>query len=437
MGILTSLGHSHTILGMNARNLDYVTSFNPPSAIRLANDKLKTKRLLEERGLPTPRTMFLTSSWRDITNIPWGELPSSFVIKPARSRQGRGIIIIFGKSKRRQGMWIGSNGKRISRSDIEDHLFAIIRGAYSPSEDVGFIEERATVHSLLKPYASRGIPDIRVIVFNHIPVMAELRLPTRRSEGRSNLHMGGIGVGIDLAQGVTTYAIHMGKALRTLPESRVLLSGISLPAWDKVLLLAIEAEEAAGLGFAGIDIGIDSQSQPYIFEINATPGLAIQNANLSGLKEHLDRVRGLRVKSARQGIAIAQALFGGDMARQLETVSGKRVIGVFEPIQIETPKGLWDMTAKVDTGAYSSSIDQGLLKKLGLNKTAVYKKTVRSALGVEHRSFIELTFHLKGEKITTEVSVAKRSESRYDMLIGRKDLKTFLIDPALRKSKVV
>ncbi len=437
MNIFTSLGHSHTILGMNARNLDYVTSFNPPSSIRLANDKLKTKTRLEEKGLPTPRTIFLVSSWHDITKIPWNELPSSFVIKPARSRQGRGIIIIFGKSRRKADMWIGSNGKLISRNDIEQHLFTIIRGVYSPSEDTAFLEERATVHPLLKPYASRGIPDIRVIVFNHIPVMAELRLPTRRSEGRSNLHMGGIGVGIDLARGITTHAIHVGKMLRSLPESRVLLSGIPIPAWDKILLLAVEAQETAGLGFAGIDIGIDSHAQPYIFEINAMPGLAIQNANLSGLKEHLERVRGLRVKNARQGVAIAQALFGGDMAKQLETVSGKRVIGVFEPIQIETPRGPWDMTAKMDTGAYSSSIDQNLLKKLGLKKTAIYKKPVRSALGREDRSFIELTFHLKGEKITTEASVAKRGEVRYDMLIGRRDLKKFLIDPSLRKPKVV
>lgn len=422
---------------MNARNLDYVGRYNPRECIRLAADKLKTKTRLEATGLPTPRTILLLSSWSDITSIPWNELPPSFVIKPARSRQGRGIIIIFGKSKRKAEMWIGSNGKLISRNDIEDHLFSIIRGAYSPNEDIAFLEERVTVHPLLKPYASRGIPDIRVIVFNHIPVMAELRLPTRRSQGRSNLHMGGIGVGIDLAKGITTHAIHVGKMVRSLPGTRILLSGITIPAWDKILLLAVQGEEAAGLGIAGIDIGIDSHAQPYILEINAMPGLAIQNANLSGLKEHLERVRGLAVKSARQGVAIAQALFGEDMAKQLEIVSGKRVIGVFEPIQIETPRGLWDMTAKIDTGAYSSSIDQEFLKKLGIKKTAIYKKPVRSAMGKEHRSFIELTFRLKGEKITTEASVAKRSESRYDMLIGRRDLKSFLVDPGLRKTKVV
>ncbi len=35
------------------------------------------------------------------------------------------------------------------------------------------------------------------------PVMAMLRLPTRQSGGKANLHQGAIGVGVDLATGVT------------------------------------------------------------------------------------------------------------------------------------------------------------------------------------------------------------------------------------------
>jgi len=43
--------------------------------------------------------------------------------------------------------------------------------------------------------------------------MGELRLPTKDSSGKANLHLGGIGVGIDMGTGVTTTAIHKGRQL--------------------------------------------------------------------------------------------------------------------------------------------------------------------------------------------------------------------------------
>ena len=60
---------------------------------------------------------------------------------------------------------------------------------------------------LFKPYAFKGAPDIRIIVYNKVPVMAMLRLPTRESDGKANLQQGAVGVGIDMATGVTTTAV--------------------------------------------------------------------------------------------------------------------------------------------------------------------------------------------------------------------------------------
>lgn len=438
MNIINFFANTRRVLGMNERNLAYISRFNTPRGIWLAHNKLDTKTSLEKAGLPVPKTLLTVSRWSSIKEIPWISLPPSFVIKPARSSQGKGVLVIFGKSKRKESMWIRSDGKLISLDEIEAHLFNILEGAFSgESPDEAFFEERVKIHPALKPYARRGTPDVRVIVFNRVPVMAELRLPTLRSEGRSNLHMGGIGVGVDLALGITTHAIWMGKMIRFIPSTRVLLSGIAIPNWDKVLLLAVRSLEALDLGFAGVDISINPEGNPLVFEVNAKPGLAIQNANLSGLREHLERVKGLAIKNTQQGVALAQALFGGDVTKQLEYVSGKKVVGAFEPIEIQTPRGPWPITAKLDTGAYSTSIDRTLLKKLGIAKTSVYRKKVKSALGAQSRSFAELTFFLKGEKISTEASISQRSESRYDVLIGRRDLKNFLIDTARRKPKIV
>ena len=84
MNVFRSLREAHRILGMNARNLDYVGTYNSRESIYLASDKLKTKTRLSLEGLPTAQTLFVVENWPDIEAITWNELPASFVIKPAR-----------------------------------------------------------------------------------------------------------------------------------------------------------------------------------------------------------------------------------------------------------------------------------------------------------------------------------------------------------------
>jgi len=43
-----------------------------------------------------------------------------------------------------------------------------------------------------------GLPDIRVIVYNRIPIVAMLRIPSKYSDGKANLHLGAYAAGIDL-----------------------------------------------------------------------------------------------------------------------------------------------------------------------------------------------------------------------------------------------
>lgn len=56
---------------------------------------------------------------------------------------------------------------------------------------------------LFESISFQGVPDIRTLVFRGIPVMAMIRLPTRLSDGKANLHQGAVGVGIDLVTGCT------------------------------------------------------------------------------------------------------------------------------------------------------------------------------------------------------------------------------------------
>ena len=90
--------------------------------------------------------------------------------------------------------------------DLKLHTLNILEGAFSLGNvpDVAFIQEYVGRHKAFRKYAFRGTPDIRVIVFRKVPIMAMLRLPTRESGGRANLHQGAIGVGVDIATGITT-----------------------------------------------------------------------------------------------------------------------------------------------------------------------------------------------------------------------------------------
>lgn len=278
-----SIKNAQKLLGMNARNLSYIRPYNRKKAKRLADNKIMSKRVLGKAGIPVSKLIAKIKSIEELENFDWSVLPSSFALKPNRGFGGGGILVVYGKKKNCDGIWIKADGSTINIEDIKSHVLNILDGAFSLSNtpDIAFFEERLTLLKLFKPYAYKGIPDIRVIVFNRIPVMAMLRLPTKESGGKANLMLGGIGVGIDLATGVTTTAvIGKGKIIEYVPGTRMLLSGIKIPYWKDILTLAVKAQEVSGMGYLGADVAIDRERGPVFLEINARPGLSIQVANL-------------------------------------------------------------------------------------------------------------------------------------------------------------
>ena len=88
------------------------------------------------------------------------------------------------------------------------------------------------------------------------------------------------------------------------------------------------------------------------------------------------------------------------------------------------------MRAKVDTGAFRSSIDRNLAEKLGLltKERILYYRNYKSSLGKHSdRPVIGITFWVNGIKIVTAVNVADRNKLRTKFLLGRKDLGGFLV----------
>jgi len=89
--------------------------------------------------------------------------------------------------------------------------------------------------------------------------------------------------------------------------------------------------------------------------------------------------------------------------------------------------------AKIDTGADRSSLDRKVAEELGLLESfnIIGEKSYKSGLGQQKRDVILVTFKLKGKIIRSQVSVADRSHLVYPMLIGRADMKDFLVKPEI------
>ena len=117
--------------------------------------------------------------------------------------------------------------------------------------------------------------------------MAMVRLPTRASRGRANLHQGAVGAGIDLLAGATLGGVCQGRPLTVHPDTGLSVVGIVIPWWPETLLAAMRLADVLEMGYLGIDFVLDATQGPVVLEANARPGLAIQIANRTGLLHRL------------------------------------------------------------------------------------------------------------------------------------------------------
>lgn len=300
------------VIGINERNALYTLKWNRRTHYPRVDDKLLTKRLLAAAGIPVPRLLATASlhfELRALRETLRGL--DSFVLKPARGAMGNGIVVLL----RRDGdRWLRSGGRTTSMEDLLYHAASIISGLYALAgqRDVAMVEERLELHPALRGIAHEGVPDVRVIVFRGIPVMSMIRLPTHGSAGRANLHQGAIGAGIDLATGRTASAILRGAPVQRHPDTDAPVIGVSVPAFDEILRIAVRASDETGLGYVGADVVVDEHHGPVVLELNARPGLAIQSANRAGLRPRLAAVEA----RWRDGLSVEERVaIGREIAR--------------------------------------------------------------------------------------------------------------------------
>lgn len=278
------------VLGMNARNAACILDHNPRSLYPLVDDKLRMSELCGRIGVPTPAVYGIVESYSQLRRLPelLGEwcAAGDFVVKPNRGSGGRGVAVFVG----REGEQLRKHdGSLVPLDALRRHLSDVLSGLYSLGgrPDRAILQQRVTLHPDFTPIAHKGIPDVRVVVYRGEPAMAMLRLPTRQSGGRANLHQGGIGAGVDLTTGRTHHAVQRNHQIDRHPDTGERLVGHAVPHWDAVLDLSRKVARAVGLGYVGVDVVVDAESGPLLLEANARPGLAIQIANGEGLRPRL------------------------------------------------------------------------------------------------------------------------------------------------------
>jgi alpha-L-glutamate ligase-like protein len=282
--------HEAGVLGINSRNADYVMRWNARSSYPIVDDKTLTKKLAEAHGIPTPRVYSVVETHGDVAGLrQMLRGHREFALKPARGSGGSGIVLVHDST---DNGYVTQSGKVIPFEEFDYHVAEILSGIFSLSG----LEDSAIVESLIHPdpvfasVAYQGVPDVRIVVYRGVPVMSMVRLPTKESDGKANLHRGAIGAGVGIAGGTTLSAVHLTQVISHHPDTGNPVNGIRVPHWERMLLMAAQAFEMTGLGYMGVDLVIDRDHGPLLLELNARPGLAIQMANGQGLRKRLDRV---------------------------------------------------------------------------------------------------------------------------------------------------
>lgn len=281
------------VLGLNERNAEFIMKFNPRRLYPRVDDKALTKKLALDAGMAVPDLYGVIAHQADVRKF--GRIVAdkdSFVVKPAQGSGGDGILVVTGRSERRRERFRLSSGVLITEDEIQHHISNIVGGQYSLSgnRDKALIEYCVQFDPTFAGVSYQGVPDVRVVVYRGYPTMAMVRLPTRASDGKANLHQGAIGAGVNLSTGETLTGVLNDLLVEDHPDTGALVAGLRIPQWEFILESSARGYEVTGLGYLGVDMVIDRDRGPLILEMNARPGLNIQIANRTGLANRIARI---------------------------------------------------------------------------------------------------------------------------------------------------
>ena len=333
---------NYGVLWINARNLSYIKKFNWKKEIRLANDKLATKKFLSERWIPFAKTYEVIKDRKQLFDIDFWKLPNeNFVIKPNRWSKWKWIYIVkylwnIGDEKEKQPknrfdkikvklrkmvdkvqnmpnfpckykIW----NSIVSDDDLRRYILDDLDGKNSMTNgnDKVIVEEKLVPWDTFKEFCKFWLADMRIIVFNLVPVWAMVRIPTEKSGWKANLAAWGIWAGIDIWTWIikSVYVNHKSYT-KKFPEEYKHLKWIKIPYWDDILLWSSKIQYFVNLWYLALDWVI-TDNGPKLLEINARAGLELQNITWIKLAKTLDKISDLKIKYPEKWVEIAKTLF--------------------------------------------------------------------------------------------------------------------------------
>lgn len=394
---------SHGVLGMNARNLKYIRTKNTGKSVSLADNKMKTKNFLSGRWIPFAETYAVITSGQELSNFSFDSIDSEyFVIKPNHGSKGQGILIC----RRLKNNKFSIAGEEWTEDEVRLFMTDILGGVYSlyGNHDNIIIEELLRPGKDFSKFCRHGLADIRMIVYNYVPITAMVRMPTELSGGKANLAQWGIGLGINIANGqVISFFQHKQNYTENFPEPWGFLQWSIVPFWDKILLYSSQIQFYTELGYLALDWVI-TKNGPKLLEINARAGLEIQNVNLVPLAKRLEQVENIKIKSPEKWVDVAKTLFGEVNSE----ITGKKLIHLLEKIVYRGT----EIILRVDPEAQKTKITPDLKKKIIENTTLILHSGAR------------FTF-LKSPDIL------ENSSEKNTIILGLRDLSDFLILPKI------
>ncbi len=398
---------------MNARNLLYIKALNSQQKINLADNKLSTKAFLSARSIPVPRLYKIISTGFEIQHLRIKELPGQFVVKPNRGLKGEGILIV-------------DKNHPITEKDLKKHLQKILYGDYSidGKSDTAFFEQKIINHSFLQEFSYQGLADIRIIVFNQVPVMAMLRLPSKVSHGKANLYQGAYGAGVNLANGTITNLIQGHHVISKL-DGLASPVGKQIPFWDQVLEIASICQKSTEIGFLSVDIAIDKHQGPVLLEINARAGLGIQLANLQPLRQRLEKVADLKITSVDKALQIAKDLFSEQPKSRRLVKKNRPIISLYPIVKLQVGKTYQSINSHVSTQIKQSIISAEFI-------------ALHPEININSKKQINLKVKINQHKFFLKAHVRKfRNNRQFPLIIAAQELRgEFLIDPSPPESRV-
>ena len=263
-------------LGINARNLLGIAPRNDRTAIRLARDKVRTKAILSEAGVPVPRTRAVLSTMWDLDGLAH-HLLEPVAMKPVAGAAGGGVVLLEPNG----AGWRTPGGRTLDLTEVEAHAAHILHGGFGMGDD-----DRVLIEDLLVPHPEvaalhgGGIADVRLIFVDGVFALAMLRMPTAVSDGKANLHQGAVAAAI-LEDG-RLGPVFDGREHRDDHPDGPKVRGEVLPFWSEVQDIGRAADAAMPLGWSGVDVVVTAHG-PVVLEVNARPGLAIQNVTRQSL----------------------------------------------------------------------------------------------------------------------------------------------------------